>query len=132
MQSSSKPVVIVLVWTDEAGAVGCDPCLVNDLELGVYAESTGEGYSGNIFEEGTEFSLNLSCTCTCGPSGCSCGCPSVVTDYRNNVEVVRIPAGVSGDLQVTVTSTTWGQGAQEEYLQLFAVYAQNACLGACS
>lgn len=78
----SKPVRIVLVYTDQAGAVGVSP-QVNNLNLQV--EVAGNSYLGNNFSQ--RWSL-------------SGGSP----DSNNNYEAVFLPAGTSGSLNITVTA----------------------------
>ena len=72
VQDPSKPVTITLDWTDPAGAVSCNPCLVNDLDLLVTQGATT--WRGNNFTAG--FS-NTAAT----------------ADTRNNVEAVKLPGG---------------------------------------
>jgi subtilase family protein len=74
VQDPTKPVTATLVWTDPAGAVNCNPCLVNDLDLLVTQGTTT--WRGNSFTNG--FS-NTSAT----------------ADTRNNVEEVKLPPGVA-------------------------------------
>ena len=45
------PLKISLVWSDHAGAAGCDVCLVNDLDL-IVSHSDGTILHGNNFESG--------------------------------------------------------------------------------
>jgi hypothetical protein len=72
VQDPTRPVTVTLDWTDPAGAVSCNPCLVNDLDLLVTQGATT--WRGNNFTAG--FS-NTSAT----------------ADTRNNVEEVKLPAG---------------------------------------
>jgi len=72
IQDPTRPVTATLDWTDPAGAVNCNPCLVNDLDLLVTQGATT--WRGNNFTAG--FS-NTSAT----------------ADTRNNVEEVKIPTG---------------------------------------
>lgn len=77
----SKPVRIVMAYTDAAGAIGTSP-QVNDLNLqAVVGSST---YNGNVFS---------------GQYSVAGGSP----DSKNNVESVFLPSGQSGAIQITVT-----------------------------
>lgn len=80
-EDATKPVRIMLAYTDQAGAVGTSP-QVNDLNLTV--QTSGGTYRGNNFS----------------------GAFSVVggsADSLNNYEAVFLPAGTATDLTVTVT-----------------------------
>ncbi|GAB4527516.1 MAG: hypothetical protein Fur0018_13190 [Anaerolineales bacterium] len=77
----SKPVRIVLVYTDKAGLTGTSP-QVNDLNL--QAVVNGVTYLGNVFS---------------GQWSTTGGAP----DSANNYEAVFLPAGTSGPLDITVT-----------------------------
>ena len=72
VQDPTRPVTATLDWTDPAGAVNCNPCLVNDLDLLV--TQGGTTWRGNNFTAG--FS-NTSAT----------------ADTLNNLEEVKLPAG---------------------------------------
>ncbi len=72
VQDPTRPVTATLAWTDPAGAVNCNPCLVNDLDLLVTQETTT--WRGNNF--------------TAGFSNAS-----AIADTSNNVEGVKIQAG---------------------------------------
>jgi subtilase family protein len=74
VQDPTRPVTVTLDWTDPAGAVNCNPCLVNDLDLLVTQGATT--WRGNNFTAG--FS-NTSAT----------------ADTRNNVEEVKLPPGTA-------------------------------------
>lgn len=78
---NAKPVRIVLVWTDKAGAIGTSP-QVNDLNLS--ATVAGNAYLGNHFSG--QFS-------TTGGSA----------DNVNNYEAIFLPAGTAGAIDITVT-----------------------------
>jgi len=78
----TKPVRIVMVYTDKAGAVGVSP-QVNDLNL--QAVVNGTTYLGNVFN---------------GQWSVSGGVP----DSANNYEAIFLPAGTSGSLQITITA----------------------------
>ena len=77
----AKPVRIVMVYTDKAGATGTSP-QVNDLNLS--AEVGGSTYLGNVFS---------------GQWSTTGGSP----DSANNYEAIFLPAGTSGALHITVT-----------------------------
>ena len=49
---TARPMRITLVWTDAAGAANADPALVNDLDLEVSEENTGNLFKGNVFSDG--------------------------------------------------------------------------------
>ncbi|HEU5181331.1 MAG TPA: S8 family serine peptidase, partial [Candidatus Polarisedimenticolia bacterium] len=72
IQDPSRPVTVTLDWTDPAGAVSCNPCLVNDLDLLVTQGATT--WRGNNFTAG--FSNT-----------------GAVADTRNNVEGVKLAPG---------------------------------------
>ena len=78
----TKPVRIVMTYTDQAGAVGTSP-QVNDLNLSV--ESGGNTYLGNNFSG--QFSIT-------GGSA----------DSANNYEAVFFPAGTATDLAITISA----------------------------
>ena len=80
--NSAQPVRIVLAYTDAPGALGSDP-QVNDLNLQVTVG--GQTYLGNVFSG--QWS-------TTGGSA----------DANNNYEAVFLPAGVSGELEISVTA----------------------------
>ncbi|HUF02953.1 MAG TPA: S8 family serine peptidase, partial [Aridibacter sp.] len=77
--NASKPLRIALVWTDPPGT--SDPALVNDLDLTVTVG--GDVYKGNVFSAGVSET---------GGTG----------DNRNNVEIVRLPAGIATGTQVSI------------------------------
>jgi hypothetical protein len=78
----SKPLRIVMVYTDAAGAIGVSP-QVNNLNLGAQVNATT--YLGN------RFSGQWSAT-------------GGTADNANNYEAVFLQAGASGSLQITVTA----------------------------
>ncbi|MGH8171680.1 MAG: hypothetical protein ACREPX_00945, partial [Rhodanobacteraceae bacterium] len=80
---TGKPVRIALAYTDEPGAIGTSP-QVNNLDLKVVIN--GQTYLGNKFDH--DFSVTG-------------GSP----DTKNNYEGVFLPAGTSGDIEITVTAT---------------------------
>jgi hypothetical protein len=120
----TRPVILVLAWTDEPANTGTNPVLVNDLTLKVSADE--HLYYGNVLSD--EWSLNVVPVCTSGEDWQACFIPQYELDERNNVQVIRIPPGeLSGWFTVEVTSDKWGSGYVDYYSQPFAVYAQNAC-----
>jgi hypothetical protein len=78
----SQPLRIALAYTDAPGELGTSP-QVNDLDLTVTAN--GETYPGNHFDH--QWSV---------PGGSS--------DAANNYEAVFLPAGIAGDVTVTITA----------------------------
>ena len=80
----TKPVRIVMAYTDEPGLVGTSP-QVNDLNLTVGWND--EMYWGNHF------------------SG-AWSAPGWLPDAKNNYEAVFLPAGTSGNFTVTITAYT--------------------------
>ncbi|HEX9616990.1 MAG TPA: S8 family serine peptidase, partial [Anaerolineales bacterium] len=79
---ATKPVRIVLAYTDQAGAVGTSP-QVNDLNLSV--QIGGQTYLGNRFS---------------GAWSITGGTP----DSKNNYEAIFLPAGTTGEIAITVTA----------------------------
>lgn len=72
----ARPLRITLAWTDAAAAAGANPALVNDLDLEVTEEATGNVFKGNVFNNG--FSVtggafdalnNVECVYVQNPSG---------------------------------------------------------------
>jgi hypothetical protein len=78
----TRPVRVVLSWTDAPGAANAQSPLVNDLDLVVHAG--GVAWHGNRFDGRWSVS---------GGDG----------DAANNTEAVYLPAGTSGPIRVTVT-----------------------------
>ena len=89
VQDPTRPVGATLVWTDPPGAVGCNPCLVNDLDL--LATQGATTWRGNSFTAG--FS-NTAAT----------------ADNRNNVERLNLPPGGAScaPIQFKVRAQTLG------------------------
>jgi len=87
VQVPGEPLRATLVWTDPPGSVGCNPCLVNDLDLFVTQGATT--WRGNNFSAG--FSTTT-------------GMP----DTRNNVEAIHLAGGSLGcaPIQVKVRAQT--------------------------
>ena len=102
---------VALVWTDAPGATSGAPW-VNDLDLTVTAG--GATYRGNVFSGA--FST------TGGAS-----------DTRNNVELVSLPAGLSGPFAVTVTAASIGgdgvPGNADATDQDYAIFVHNGEAG---
>ena len=87
VQDSAKRLKATLVWTDAPGAVSCNPCLVNDLDLFVTQGATT--WRGNNFSSGL---TNTGST----------------PDTRNNIEGINL-AGDSltcAPFQIKVRATT--------------------------
>jgi uncharacterized repeat protein (TIGR01451 family) len=80
--NSSKPFRVTLAWTDSPGNTFGD-AFNNDLDLTVTVN--GVTYKGNVFDGVYSISGGSS-------------------DFRNNVESVFLPAGLSGNFVVTVTA----------------------------
>jgi len=78
---NSKPVRIVLAYTDAPGAIGTNP-QVNDLNLA--ADVDGASYLGNVFSG--QWSVT-------GGSA----------DPFNNYEAIFLPPGTAGDIGITIT-----------------------------
>ncbi|REJ78147.1 MAG: hypothetical protein DWQ47_17535 [Acidobacteria bacterium] len=79
VDDASKPLRIALVWTDPPGAT--DPALVNNLDLTVTIGGTE--YKGNVFTNGTSETGGTA-------------------DSVNNVEMVRLPAGIAAGTPVSI------------------------------
>jgi hypothetical protein len=79
---SSKPVRVVMSYTDAPGAIGTSP-QVNDLNLSVNADSNI--YRGNVFSN--QWSI-----------------PGGTADPHNNYEAVFLPPGTTGNINVTITA----------------------------
>src|SRR6266568_2645089 len=94
---ASQSVEITLVWSDYPGTAGCNPCLVNDLDLTVHAPD-GTLYAGNQY-----VGMN---------PGQSKPNPTRL-DHKNNVESVLVITGVQlGLWTVTVTANDVPNGPQ--------------------
>ena len=81
---TGQPVRVVLAWTDPAAAIDATDPLINDLDLRVTVN--GQTYRGNNFTG--QFSNT-----------------SAPVDDANNVEVVFLPAGTAGAIEVEVESS---------------------------
>lgn len=80
---SGQPLRITLAWTDAPGPTTGN-AYVNNLDLTVTAN--GNTYRGNVFT---------------GANSVTGG----TADVRNNIESVFLPAGISGNVLITVTAT---------------------------
>jgi hypothetical protein len=80
---TGKPVRIAMAYTDAPGALGTSP-QVNNLDLTVVVN--GQTYLGNEYDH--QYSITG-------------GSP----DTKNNYEAVFLPAGTSGDIEITITAT---------------------------
>ncbi len=98
---SNKDVIVVLAYTDKAGALGASTAAVNNLNLQVVdgGGPSASRYYGNKFILGTEYSRRF-------PGFIGWAWP----DSLNNVEVIRIPTGeiVDEDFTVVVSAATLG------------------------
>ena len=79
---SGKPLRVTLAWTDAPGST-TGSAYNNDLDLVVAVG--GNFYKGNVFSGATSVTGGLA-------------------DERNNLEIVLMPAGLSGSFAVTVTA----------------------------
>jgi hypothetical protein len=110
VQDVNSPVNATLVWTDAPGAVSCNPCLVNDLDLSLTDGTTA--WNGNNITNG--FSTS-----------------SPATDSLNNVEgVILAPDAVCLPYDVKVTAKSLGgdgvPGNGDSTDQDFALVVANA------
>jgi len=89
------PFEVTLVWTDPAGAAGCNPCLVNNLDL-LVTDPFGLQYKGNVF------------------SGMNPGASALGGQYdsRNVEEGALLLNPSSGTYRVRVTATNVPTGPQ--------------------
>jgi hypothetical protein len=110
-QSFGEPVRAALVWTDPPGAVGCNPCLVNDLDLLLTQGATtwrGNNFTGGLSNTGA------------------------TADTRNNVESVRLDGSSLGcsAFQIKVRAQTLAgdgvPGNADSTDQDFALVVSNA------
>ena len=84
ISNTNEPFRVTLAWTDAPGSTFGN-AYNNDLDLTVTVD--GDTYKGNVFS---------------GASSVTGGS----ADFRNNVESVFVPAGVSGNFTVTVTASS--------------------------
>jgi hypothetical protein len=107
--NQSKPVVVVLAWTDEPGSVSATQTLVRDLDLDVQVGCTL--YAGNSLDATTEYST--------APPYCY---STYGHDHKNNVEIVVLPPYSGSTFTYYVTETSWAFGTHN---QKFAIFAAN-------
>jgi subtilase family protein len=91
VNSLFQPLKVTLVWHDPPGSVNANPAYVNDLNLTVVAP-TGT-YLGNVFSGG------ISAT---GGSA----------DFKNNVEMMYLPAPIAGTYTVRIDAAAVNVGTQ--------------------
>ena len=115
----SKPVVIVLAWTDDPAVVNGGPTLVRDLDLTV--TNGCERYSGNYINSQDNSIQQDGCNGT-----------TFYADHTNNVEMVVLPAGYTQQyngavLNWRVDSTTWwgSRDAAASATQRFVIFGSN-------
>ncbi|HWD19585.1 MAG TPA: S8 family serine peptidase [Verrucomicrobiae bacterium] len=82
--SAGHPFLVTVAWTDAPGST-TGAAYNNDLDLTV--DAGGQAYRGNVFSG--RWSI-----------------PGGAADFRNNVESVFLPAGVTGPFTVTVTAAS--------------------------
>ena len=108
--SSTRPFRVTLAWTDAPGEPYADP-YGNDLDLKV--QVGGQTYFGNVFSGANSVA----------------SAPNGQTDFRNNIENVFLPAGVSGSYTITVTGYPFMDGVPnvnaDESDQDFALVVMN-------
>jgi Subtilase family. len=105
--NQSKPVVLVLAWTDEPGSVSASQTLVRDLDLDVLVGCTL--YAGNSLDATTEYSTTPGyCYSTYGH------------DHKNNVEIIVLPPYFGSSFTYYVTETSWAFGTHNQKFALFA------------
>jgi hypothetical protein len=94
----SKPITVVIAWTDDPGSEGSGRQLRNDIDLRIKTSECGAGFSylGNRWtsETGTaaELSANL------------CGIGGVPGDVKNNVEMIRF--STTGTFEINIRATS--------------------------
>lgn len=104
---ASKPVVIVLAWTDEPASVPAGTTLARNLDLEVHSGCTL--YSGN-YMNASEVSI--------AQDSCSFG--GVARDSTNNVEMIVVPASALTSMTYYVSVRSWGFGTHNQKFALFA------------
>jgi hypothetical protein len=85
--ANTQPFRVTLAWTDAPGST-VGNAWVNDLDL----EVTLDQGTGPVLYRGNNFNNNIS-----QPGGAS--------DQRNNVESIWLPAGITGDITITVRAS---------------------------
>ncbi len=105
--STSGPMNLALVWTDPAANAGCNPCLMNDLDLTLRSPG-GYWYHGNLYE----------CAYALPPGppyeSCEHQYPWQLTlDRKNNVETFyALPTFPTGEWEVRVSAPFITSGPQ--------------------
>ncbi len=94
---------VTLAWTDAPGSLAGGRELVNDLDLEVTQEATGNLYRGNIYSPG---SVNTPASDGSIPN------PSVGPDTLNNVEQVQINTPAVGTYRLRVRASNVPVGPQ--------------------
>lgn len=107
---TSKPVVLVLAWTDEPANVPAGITLVRDLDLEAWGPNSCVRFTGN-FMGTNEVSIAQNI----------CGSVTRTYDRRNNIEMIVFPPG-NTTWTFSVSVNTWGYGSHN---QPFAVFASN-------
>jgi hypothetical protein len=105
VESSDRPLKVVLVWTDPPATVGVSPNLVNNLDLEARSPD-GRLFRGNNF----------------APDGFSV--EGGEADAKNNVEVVRIQTPEPGDWMISVTAALLGVGTPGQGFALVSTAAR--------
>lgn len=99
VRDASKPVKVVLVWSDAAAAEWSTSPLVNDLDLKVFPSTSGTSfYRGNNLQVATESQDETSTLYTTGTPG--------TPDSVNNVEYVRFFGSANQEFDVRVDAAT--------------------------
>ncbi|HEV8361359.1 MAG TPA: S8 family serine peptidase [Candidatus Thermoplasmatota archaeon] len=88
----AEPLRIMLVWTDQPGAAGALPSLVNNLDLSVVGPD-GTAYQGNNFLGHTSI-------------------PGGIPDLNNVAESVALDGPATGEYTIVVTGTNVPDGPQ--------------------
>jgi hypothetical protein len=102
---TSKPVVLVVAWTDEPGGINVSKELVRDLD---FTASVGcPVYYGNVISSTTEYSVAFACG------------DVAVHDRANNVEMIVIPPGAGTSISWSVVVANWGSGTHNQKFALF-------------
>jgi len=96
VNSSTKPLIVTMAYTDPPGIPGVVPSLVNDLDLEVISPS-GQVYFGNQFDGN-------------GNSVPNAG----TTDSTNNVEQIYLPSPAPGEYVVEVIGTDVAEDARDD------------------
>jgi hypothetical protein len=130
VSTTSKDIIVAVVYTDAPSDPAATSLTVNDLDLSLFKMGIGPGsghrYWGNRFQAGSWYSEN-----TAGQI-----LPEVPFDAHNNVEIIRIPAGsIAGTFWVKVSARVIDrqavpgldfQNPVQHDNQDFALYVYNA------